>query len=84
MLSFMILFPTLTRRFVIMMAMALFIMSVIMLMVIYITEVISIFLNISSVMMVSLMCGCIIQVGTENIFTLFPHFKKEVKNKYIL
>lgn len=71
MLSFMTTFPASTRGFAIMMVVTLFIISVIMPVVIYVREVISVFLNISPVMVVSLMYESIIQAVTENIFILF-------------
>lgn len=71
MLFLMTTFPASTRGFAIMMVVTLFIISVITPVVIYVREVISVFLNISPVMMASFMYGSIIQAVTENIFELF-------------
>lgn len=68
MLPFMTTFPAPTRGFAIVMMVTLFIVSVIMPVVIYFTEVISVLLNISPVMMVSFIYGSIVQIMTENIF----------------
>lgn len=68
MLPFMTTFPAPTRGFAIVMMVTLFIVSVIMPVVIHFTEVISVFLNISPVMMVSFIYGSIVQIMTENIF----------------
>lgn len=64
MLPFMTTFSAPTRGFAIVVMVTLFIVSVIMPVVIYFTEVISVFLNISPVMMISLIYGSIVQIMT--------------------
>lgn len=76
MLPFMTTFPAPTRGSAIVVMVTLFIASVIMPVVTYFTEVISVFLNISPVVMISLTYGSIVQIMTENTFKVnFLHFK---------
>lgn len=76
MLLFMTTFSALARGLAIVMMVTLLIVSVITPVVICFTEVISVFLNIFPVMMVSLIYGSIVQTMTENIFKVnCLHFK---------